>query len=472
MGNRKTAVEFYNAAVTATNDKSNQTNLTTAYQLFVSSVYADPSWWQSHYQCSNNVADMNFHAAAVAGYRRALYCEMTPEDKAKVCANLCDRLRMIGRAEESATYGLLATGLDPKNQAGWLNLSVTYQILRKPHESVQAAEKAYALDPDNVAAQIGLAFALLFDGQYSQGFDMFESRYRYALHSFTQYPYPKWRGEPDCTLMLVADQGMGDVISFARFIPEVLRRVKFAHVAVHRELMRTFQQAFLRYDNIEIVPLQPNFRQADYYTSFVSLPWSLKLTQEEIVDTPQITLPSSGVASMHGQSWKVKDARYHIGIAWKGSNLNQINPFRSIPLTCFLELCRVRGVQLYSLQVGEHAKDLHEQGCAASIRDLTGLIQDVSDTVSFLGHLDLVVSCESALPHICAAVGKECFVPYSWLGRDWRLGVAGDKMLWTPHHRVFLQNEGEAWEPVFDRIVRVLEARIDDLDRKAGTQAA
>ncbi len=394
MGDRKSAIEFYNAAASATNDKSNPTNLTTAYNLFVSAVYADPTFWMSHYQAGNNVADLNHHAAAVASYRRALVCTMTDEERSKVCANLCDRLHKVGRVEESEQYGLSAVALDPRNAVAWINLSVAYQTLREPARSVDAAEKAYALDNDNVAAQMCLAFALLFDGQYVRGFDMFEARYRYALHAFTQYPYPKWRGEPDCTLMLVADQGMGDTLDFARFIPEVLRRVKFAHVAVHRELMVPFQRAFLRYDNVDIVPLQPNFRQADFYTSSVSLPWSLKLTQDEIVNTPQVEIASSGIASMYNQSWKVKDARMHIGIAWTGSTLNQINAYRSIPVTTFLDLYRVPGIQLYSLQVGERSKDMHEQGCAAAIRDLTGHLGDISDTVSFLQHLDLVISCE------------------------------------------------------------------------------
>jgi len=478
VGDRKTAVDFYNQAASAANDKSSQQNLTTSFQLFVSAVYADSTFWLPHYQSGNNVADLNFPAAAVACYRRALACEMSDADRSKVYANLCDRMRLIGHTSESLECGLKATRLDPKNQAGWINLAVTYQMRQDSKKSVAAAERAVALDPDNIAAQIGYAFALLFDGQYVRGFEAFECRYRYALHSFTQYPYPKWRGEKGATVMLVADQGMGDVISFARFVPLALERLRdgdrkgFMHIAVHRELMRPFQQAFLKYDNIDVIPLQPNFRQADYYTSFVSLPWSMKLTHDEIVNTPQIELPNSGVASMYGQSWKVHDAKYHVGIAWRGSHLNQINPYRSIPLTCFLELCRVKGVQLYSLQVGEHAKDVHEGGCSPVIKDLTGHIQDVSDTVSFLQHLDLVVSCESALPHICAAVGRECWIPYSHLGKDYRIGLSGDKLLWTPRHRIFGQTEHETWDDVFARIVPALEERVHGVGREARSRRA
>lgn len=478
MGDRKTAVDFYNAGVSAVNDKSNPNNPTTAFQLFVSSAYADPTWWQSAYQCGNNVADLNHHAAAVACYRRALNCEMTDTDRSKVAANLCDRLHKLGKVTESLHYGAEAIRLDPNSIVAWINLAVVLGADRQTKEALAAAERAYAIDPDDALAQMQVAFALLFDRQYVRGFDMFEARYRYALHSFTQFPYPKWRGEKDCTLMLVADQGMGDTLDFARFIPAALKRVKYAHVTVHRELLRSFQQAFVGYDNINILPLgiQPAFMPADYYTSMVSLPWSMSLTQDEITDTPQITLPSSGVASKYDQQWKQKDARFHVGIAWAGSTLNQINPYRSIPVTTFLELTRVPGVQLYSLQVdsghSSAAKDLHEQGCAASVRDLSGYIADVSDTVSFLQHLDLAISCESALPHICAAVGKEVWVPYSLLGRDYRLRHCGTERLWCPTHRVFLQREDESWDHVFGRIVTALEEKVDELGRTAGSKAA
>ena len=478
MGDRHTAVKFFNQAAQAINDKSNPQNPTTAYQLFVSAAYADPSWWMAQYYCGNSVADFGHHAAAVACYRRALQCEIEPNDKAKVCANLCDRLHKLGRVSEALSYGELAVAIDPKSIVGWINLAICYGTLRDPKKALDAAQHAYDLDPDDVLAQMQLAFCLLFDRQYEKGFDVFEARYRYALHSFTQYPYPKWRGEPDCTLMLVADQGMGDTLDFARFIPAALKRVKYAHVTVHRELLRVFQQAFIGHENINIIPLgiQPAFAPADFYTSMVSLPWSMGLKQDEIVNTPQIKLPGSGVATMHQQAWKVKEAKFHVGIAWSGSTLNQINQYRSIPITSFLELARVPGVQLYSLQVNSNhsgaAKDIHDQGCVETIRDLAPHISDVSDTVSFLEHLDLVIACESALPHICAATGTEVWVPYSYLGRDYRLGHSGEIKLWCPTHRIFLQHEGETWDHVFERIVPALQEKVHGIDRAAGSEAA
>src|SRR6202021_1266690 len=122
----------------------------------------------------------------------------------------------------------------------------------------------------------------------------------------------------------------------------------------------------------------------------------------------------------------------HVGIAWAGSPLNPINDVRSIPVEHFFELYRVPGIQLYGLQIGDRAKDLHDRLGNGVVRDLSYYIRDVVDTVSFLQHLDLVICCESALTHICATAGTEAWVPYSWLGRDYRVGHSGEIRMWQP----------------------------------------
>src|SRR5262249_52581608 len=127
----------------------------------------------------------------------------------------------------------------------------------------------------------------------------------------------------------------------------------------------------------------------------------------------------------------------------------------------FLELYRVPGIQLYGLQIGANAKDLYDIGAPAAIRDLAPYVRDVADTVSLLQYLDLVICCESALVHICNHAGKDVWVPYSYLGRDYRAGLDGTARMWLPTARFFCQQEGETWEPVFGRIVEALREKLD-----------
>jgi len=180
------------------------------------------------------------------------------------------------------------------------------------------------------------------------------------------------------------------------------------------------------------------------------------LSDAEIRSTPQIKYDAPRT---NAKQWKVPDRKFHVGIAWRGSALNEINEHRSIPLTQFLDLYRVPGIQLYSLQVDQAKNQLHDLGCAPIIRDLSVYISDVASTCSLLKDLDLVIGCESAIGHICTLVSKEFWCPYSWLGRDYRVGFDGKDQIWSDY-RVFKQGMDLRWQPVFDEIVERLGKKI------------
>ena len=180
------------------------------------------------------------------------------------------------------------------------------------------------------------------------------------------------------------------------------------------------------------------------------------LTDDEIRSTPHIKYDAPRT---NARQWKVPDRKLHIGISWAGSHLNEINQHRSIPLLQFLDLYKVPGIQLYSLQVDANKQHQHDLGCAPVLRDLSGYIRDVTDTLSFLRDLDLVITCESALGHICTLAGVETWVPYSYLGRDWRVGVDGTDQIWS-RYRIFPQGLDMQWGPVFAQIVEALREKM------------
>ena len=464
MGDRAVAVQFYNQALSAFNDKDNPDRLKLAYGLFSSACMIDPTWHESFYQAGNNNSDIaatlgtHILPSAIACWRRALECEPEPKQRAPILANMGWRLQNLGRFDEGLACLEEAVRLDPNLALAWMTLSCTHQALANREEMVRAAKIAYALRPDDPLCEMQLAFALLFDRQLVEGFRYFEIRFKYKLKSYLQFPYPKWAGEPDKTVYLVADQGLGDTLSFARFVPAACARAKYVHALIQPELLRLFQNAFVgKCANLNLIPQPAPFPPADTWTTFVSLPSALGLSAEEIRSAPDIDIPNFFVP----KNWRVPDRKLHVGIAWAGSPLNDIDRFRNIPLQHFAELYRVPGVQLYSLQVGDKARELSESGYSPIIYDLTPNIRDVADTMALLQHLDLVITCESALGHICAAAGRECWLPYSRQGTDYRLGCMGEDRLWTPRHRIFKQGMDCKWEPVFAEIVEALRERID-----------
>lgn len=440
-------------------DKSLPTNLDHGYQLMASACYADPSWGHAFYRNGCAASDLVRPHAAIALYRRALECEIDPAERPKAMTNLAWELMKIGEQLEAIGWLNAALELDSKLSLPWMMLGLCYTTFGNTHLAVECARKCVELGPpDDPTAEFQLAFALLFNGNYAEGMKHFESRFAARLPNFLSYPYPKWRGEHGKTLFLVADQGLGDTLSYSRFVETASRRCRYIHMCVQGELRRVFEHAFRHLANLNFLPSPSNFpADADCWSTFVSLPFALGLTDEEIISAPNIDMPKFPMS----KQWLVTDRKFHIGIAWAGSPMNDIDKHRNIPIHHFLELQRVPGIQLYSLQVDAKKSDLNLWGCAPVIRDLSGFIRCVADTTSILQSLDLVITVESALGHICSMADRECWVPYSWLGRDYRIGcLESSQRLWTPKTRIFQQKDDMRWEPVFERIVEALHAKV------------
>jgi tetratricopeptide (TPR) repeat protein len=456
MGDRKAAIDLLKAAQDSVNDLNNPQRLTHALHLLSSACMVDPTFDQAFYNIGNVHSELNQLPASIACYRRALQCSPNQELEAKIANNISWRLHNLGFVDESLHYGLRAVELDPNLHIAWVTLSCLYQTLSDADKEYETALRGYDLFPSDPMSELQYAFGCLYSRRLAMGFKHYESRFPYQLKNYLQLPYPKWNGEDGHTIFIDADQGLGDTLSFARFIPAAAKKCRYIHCAVQPELLRLFTHAFVMFDNVNVYAKPAPFPAADYWSTFVSLPYNLGLTDDEIRNAPHIEVPQV----ISPMNWKVPDRKLHVGIAWFGSALNNINRHRSIPVTQFFELYKVPGVQLYAMQVGQGSQDLYDNNGLALVRDLSPAIRDVVDTVGLIRHLDLIITCESALGHIAALAGKESWVPYSFLGRDYRIGLTGADMIWTPKHRTFNQGKGETWGPVFDRIGLALERRI------------
>jgi tetratricopeptide (TPR) repeat protein len=467
MGKREDATKLLVKGQEVAHDKSRPENQDHAYQLHASACYADPTFGTAFYQNGCVASDLQRPHASVALFRRALECEQTPNDRHKTLTNLAWEMMKVGGHLEAVPLLHEALRLEPKSALPYMHLSMAHQILGETDVAVGYAKKCFELSDPNDAtgypiAEFQLAFALLFDGQWAAGLKHFEARFPARLPQYLSYPYPKWKGENGKTLFLVADQGLGDTLSYARFVEAASKRCRYIHMCVQAELRRVFEHAFRHLSNINFMPSPANFPgDADVWSTFVSLPYAMVLTDKEIEKAPNIDVPRFPMPPL----WKVPDRKFHIGIAWAGSPLNDIDKHRNIPIHHFVELYRVPGIQLYSLQVDDRKKDLNLWGFAPLIRDLSGYLRDVADTYAILEQLDLVITVESALGHICSMGGHEAWVPYSHLGRDYRIGVNETSgRLWTPKHRIFQQSEDMRWEPVFERIVEALKEKVDGME--------
>ena len=456
MGNRKFAVDFFNQAVASVNDQSNPTRLNHAYQLFSSACLTDPTWGEAWYWNGNNNNDLNLWPAAVACWRQAINLITDPTLKAKALCNLSWRLHGLGQVEEAHAMAMRSVELDDKLDATWVNLSVIHTTMDQPMLALDCALRGFKFAPDNAMNEFALAMAYMFNRQWVLGLKHLEARFAYRLRNYLQYPYPKWDGAADKQVFLASDQGIGDTLSFSRFLPAACKRAKFVHASVQPELFLLFQRAFFDIPNLNLIPHGNQFLPADVWTTFVSLPATLGLSEDEIINAPNIRIDNYDFTA----NWRIPDRKLHIGIAWAGSPLNDIDKHRNIPVTAFLDLYKVPGIQLYSLQKSDRNKEMYDCGGMALIWDLCPYIASIVDTMALIRKLDLVICCESALAHMCSMLGVECWVAYSYLGRDYRYGLTGKDVLWAPKHRVFRQGPDMQWAPVFEAIEAALRERI------------
>ena len=462
MGDRVSAIRFFNQAV---QNIGNAPDKALIYQLYSSAVIADGTMAQAIYELANANRDMGMWRAAIAGYRLMLALpfgedpgDLTPELSAKAYTNMSHAFYVIGEFENGRWAAGEAIDLDEKLPLAWLNISLNEAGLDNPMASLEAARKAHEMEPGNPIIETALAFAYLYMHDFERGLRHFEARFPYRLPHFANFPYPKWNGERDKTLYLVSEQGMGDALSFARFIPSAANSAKHINIIVQKSLARLLSASFQHIRNVSIFAAPQPFLPADCWTTFMSLPTALGLTNDEIMHCPHIDLPQF----MVNPTWKSKDAKFHIGVAWSGSPASDINHWRSFPIEMLFELYRVAGVQLYSIQVNDETNQLHSSGAATLIRDLTPFINDAADTLAIMRDLDLIITTESAPGHLASLAGIECWIPYSFNGRDWRASIDGKSPIWSPKHRFFRQGKDAQWRPVFERIVAALAEKVRD----------
>ena len=241
MGNRDHATKLLIKGEETARDKTHPTYENHAYQLLSSACYADPSWGHAFYVNGCTASDLVRPHAAVALFRRALECEQIPNERHKALTNLSWELMKVGGQEEAIRCLHEAIDLEPKSSLPYMHLGMAHQTFGNTALAVKyAAECLKRADPNDgqgyPIAEFQMAFALLFDRQYAEGLKYFESRFAARLPNFLMYPYPKWKGEHGKTLFLVADQGLGDTLSYSRFLPEAAARCRYIHMCVQAEL--------------------------------------------------------------------------------------------------------------------------------------------------------------------------------------------------------------------------------------------
>jgi len=370
-------------------------------------------------------------------------------------SNLGNALYAVKQFDEAAASYRRAIAIDPGFADAWANLGTALHHAGRFDEAMPALRRALALDPAHANARSGLGILLLMRGDFGEGWDEYEWRLLSNEVKGPLFPERPWQGESlkGRHIYVQAEQGFGDTLQFARYLPMLAERAGAVSFRLHRELV-TLMRANL--PGIAVLGDESLPAPADCEAALVSLPKLFRTRQETI----PAMMPYLHAPAGHALRWRQRLAELKglkVGLAWAG-NPGHVNDFRrSLELAKLAPLLAVAGASFVSLQVGARAEDI-KRGEAA-ILDPSDDIQDFSDSAGIVAALDLVITVDSAVAHLSGALGKPTWVLLPVVS-DWRWLLQREDNPWYPTMRLFRQAPGGLWPPVIDRVAAELAAII------------
>jgi tetratricopeptide (TPR) repeat protein len=350
-----------------------------------------------------------------------------------------------------------ALGLDPAHEGAGLNLGVAFKELGELELATVRLRRTVEIAPDNADAHWNLALALLAQGRFEEGWAEYEWRRRIPGFATRDFDAPAWDGSPleGRTLLIHAEQGLGDTIQFARYLSGLSSLGGRILFLCPDRLAPLIASAFVG-PEIEVVAAPP--RRFDLHAPLMSLPHLLGRPDPTAAEGPYLSAMPERVAR-----WRpMLDAGFRVGLCWQGNRIYRADARRSIPLRHFAPLAALNGVNLVSLQVGDGQEQIAEQPWGPQLitfpeefdRDGAFL-----DSAAAIAALDLVVTSDTAVAHLSGAMGAETWLLLPHVP-DWRWGTAGETTPWYPTMRLYRQDRPGDWDGVFRRVAAALNERL------------
>ena len=396
---------------------------------------------------------------AIELYRRAL--EIQPHSW-EAYNNLGTVLQHQGNLEEALEYYHKALELLPDFVEAINNLGRTFLEKGAVEDAIACYRRAIHLNPEHASAYLNLSLALLLVGDFENGLAAYEWRWQIQEfktgHScFLTGPEnavsareyrPLWDGSDlqGKTILLHAEQGLGDSLQFIRYAAIVKDKGGRVIVGCYPQLHRLF--ATVEGIDLLIVRGEP-IPEFDVQVPMLSLPYVLGTKLETIPgNTAYLSAPANAEFAL------LPDRNLKVGIVWSGNPKHRKNMQRSCNLSQFLPLLDVSGVSFYSLQ-----KEVSDADRAllnvTPIVDLSPHFADLADTAAAIAKLDLVITVDTAVAHLAGALGKPVWILLAF-SPDWRWLLDREDSPWYPSARLFRQHQRGDWEDVFDRVAPAL----------------
>jgi tetratricopeptide (TPR) repeat protein len=416
-----------------------------AVEALTRAVRLQPKLAEAHNNLGNALRALGRKQDAEASFRRAIALkpglaaahnnlgvaladqDLLPE------AERCYRAALASAPSYPEAFNNLANAV--RGQGGW-------------QDSIDHARRAAALAPDYPEAHYNLAWSLLLTGQYREGWQEFEWRWRLPGGGRRSFGVPQWRGEAlgDRLLLLHAEQGAGDSFLFCRYAALAAERGRVVLEAPEALLGMLADLPGLAGTIRAGTPLP----EIDLHCPLASLPLAFDTVLTTIpASTPYLSADPGRIEAWRDRLRSTSGKR--IGLVWSGNPAQRDDRRRSIALARLAPFGQIPGCTFVSLQKGR----VEAAPACLDLLDWTAELHDYTDTAALIAALDLVIAVDTGVAHLAGALGRPVwllnrFDPYFiWL-------TDRPDSPWYPTLRQFRQTVPGGWDGVVDEVCRAL----------------
>jgi len=345
---------------------------------------------------------------------------------------------------------------DPDSAAAWNNYGNVLRECGQPARSIPFLQHSIVLAPNHITGRFNLAVSLLAMGDYKNGWPAYEARWQYEHLDGTlpTYPQPRWAGQDlkDKTILIQGEQGHGDNIQFIRFAWNLHQMGAKVKVKVTAALVPLFRDSHVLDTVVDYSEDPGDF---DYWVPIMSLPGILNITLDNL--PRQVSYLT--VNQQYQQNWLQvlgPKTKMRIGFSWSGRRDAWLNTHKGMPFDTMLDLItknpQYEWVNLQIDATEEETSKLDQVG----VRLFPGSINNFVDTAALIMAMDVVISVDTAVAHLSAALGRPTWIALNWFAACWRWLTAREDCPWYGTARLFRQPAMDDWNSVNKKLEQFL----------------
>jgi lipoprotein NlpI len=438
-----------------------QFNDQAALDSYDQAIALQPDYAEAHYNRGVVLEERRQWDAALASYNHAIAVK---PDHAQAHCNRGNVLRELNLLDAALASYEHALAIRADDAAACSNRGNLLRELQQVQAAVASCTQAIKIDPNSVEGHLNRSLALLLSGDYENGWVEYEWRWKVkhlaSSKARPQLTQPLWLGEESIagkTILLHAEQGLGDTLQFCRYVKLVADQGARVILEVPKPLETLLADVAGVTMVVGMGDAKPHY---DFHAPLLSLPLAFKTT----LSTVPAHMPYLRSNAQKVHSWKQqlgRRTRPRVGLVWSGGfradqpELWAVNNRRNIPLASLAPLGDA-DVEFYSLQKGQPAEsELSQLTCGRwngpHVINHTTLLHDFADTAALIENLDLVISVDTSTAHLAGALGKPVWI-LNRFDTCWRWLLHRTDSPWYPTVRLYRQERVGNWHGVVERV--------------------